>query len=529
MILKLILLFMSFAICQIPNERLYITIQMMDQVGIINTETNQIQNIIETEMQDNSNGINCMDIEDEMMCGMTEGCEWMMEMCMEYSMQNCMDLDLEMECDSFDHCMWMDDYCMDSNESCMDIEDEMMCSMMDGCEWMMGMCMETMNSDDINTPHFIVMDENLGYWFVTTIASGYVAQYSLVDNQLIDSYFVGDAPAILTIDIERQKIYCSRMMPMNGMGDMMPSSDSNVIQVLEYSSMGLTESVVSEYEIDSPAPHGLAINDDGTEIYTASNTTDWLYKINTITGDIIGAVMDSSINNPPNQVIQRLKPIQCLSIGNRLFVACSAGVWYNPFTGENSVIPGQLQLWDSDNMLLIDSIEFGDYTGPWHIKESPIDNIVYVALSGDNLYDTEGLASVRFNNDNLDLEWIATNPSFDTLHGIDVSEDGQKIYVSGRGDGFIHIFDNEGNYLSNIYTGGMSMLGGICITKENLPNLGDSNNDNIINVIDIIKIINYILNNTMIFSPYEIFASDLTLDNTIDISDVVSIINLIID
>ena len=68
-----------------------------------------------------------------------------------------------------------------------------------------------------------------------------------------------------------------------------------------------------------------------------------------------------------------------------------------------------------------------------------------------------------------------------------------------------------------------------CITKENLPDLGDSNNDNIINVIDIIKIINYILGNTMMFSPYEIFASDLTLDNTIDVSDVLSIINLIID
>jgi hypothetical protein len=50
--LKLVLLFMSFIICQIPNERLYITIQMMDQVGIIDSETNQIYTIIETEMQD---------------------------------------------------------------------------------------------------------------------------------------------------------------------------------------------------------------------------------------------------------------------------------------------------------------------------------------------------------------------------------------------------------------------------------------------------------------------------------------------
>ena len=316
---------------------------------------------------------------------------------------------------------------------------------------------------------------------------------------------------------------------MNGMGNIMPSSESNIIQILEYSSMGLTESIVSEYEIGSPAPHGLTINHDGTEVYTASNTTDWLYKINTITGNITGVVMDASINNPQDQVIQRLKPIQCLSVGDKLFVSCSAGVWYNPFTGENSVIPGQLQLWDSNNMALIDSIEFGDYTGPWHIINSPIDNIIYVALSGDNLYDTGGLAAVRFDNNNLELEWMSTDSSFETFHGIDISEDGQKIYVSGRGDSFIHIFDNSGNYLSNIYAGNMSMLGGICITKKSLPDLGDSNNNGIINVVDIIKIINSILDTTIIFSPYEILSSDLTMDNIIDISDVVNIVNLIID
>ena len=36
----------------------------------------------------------------------------------------------------------------------------------------------------------------MGYWFTTTIASGYIAQFSLIDNQFIDAVFVGDAPAI---------------------------------------------------------------------------------------------------------------------------------------------------------------------------------------------------------------------------------------------------------------------------------------------------------------------------------------------
>ena len=146
-IFKYYLLLLSLLFSQIPNERLYITIQMMDQVGIINTENNQIESIVEVEMQDSNNLLDCM----------------------EYTS--------EIECD-----------------------------MLDSCEWMMEMCMESMDNNDINTPHFIVMDEILGYWFVTTIASGYIAQYSLVDNEFIDSYLVGDAPAILVIDTETSDI-----------------------------------------------------------------------------------------------------------------------------------------------------------------------------------------------------------------------------------------------------------------------------------------------------------------------------------
>ena len=489
-----LLIIITFLLGQLPNEKLYITIQMMDQVGIINTENNQIESHIETEMGNTNN--NCSDIVNEMQCDLSSSCEWMMGMCMEYS-ADCMDYDSEMEC-----------------------------NMSGGCEWMMGMCMESMNNAIINTPHFIVMDEKLGYWFVTTIPSGYVAQYSLINNEFIDAYFVGDAPAILTIDSNVQRVYCSRMMPMNGMGDMMPSSDSMIIQALNYSPMGLSQASISEYEIDSPAPHGLAINNDGTEIYTASNTADWLYKINTLSGEITGVVMDPLINNLQDQVTQRLKPIQCLSLGDKLFVSCSAGVWYNPFTGENSIIPGQLQLWNSETMTLIDIIEFGDYTGPWHIKESPIDNVVYVALSGDNLYETEGLAAVRYDNDDLNLEWVTNDPLFDTLHGVDVSSDGQRIYVSGRGDGYIHIFNNFGEYLDNIFTGRMSMLGGVCITKKELPIIGDINNDTIVDVVDIVKIVNHIIDSTML-SPYEMYASDIDENDIIDIIDIVAILNII--
>ena len=518
----ILLLFLSILYCE---KQIYSTVQMMDQVQIINIDNMQIEQSVSTEFSNNSSNNTCSDLDTEMDCTMNTGCEWMMGMCMEESQNECDDYNSEMECSMNSGCMWMEDHCMNSSDSCMTIETEMECTMSAGCEWMMGMCMESMSSDNINTPHFIALDEINGYWFVTTIASGFVAQYSLIDNSLIDSYFVGDAPALIVADPVTKKVYCSRMMPMNGMGNMMPESQSTVIQSLHYSAMGLSEGVA--YEINSPAPHGLAINEDGTEIYTASNTADWIYKINTNTGEITGSVMDFNVNNTPDQTTQRLKPIQCLSVGDKLFVSCSAGPWMDPWTGNQSIIPGKLQMWNSDSMELIDTFDFENYSSPWHIKNSPIDEIIYVSLSGDNLYDTEGVASIRFNNDEMSLEWITHNDNFEILHGIDVSSDGQNILVSGRGDGNIHKLNYLGDYIDNTFLGSMSMLGGLAIEQKGVPILGDLNNDHNVNVSDAILGINIIFY-PMMSNPYPEYACDVNQDGIINIVDIVLIVGLIL-
>jgi len=459
--IKKILILTLFGLIFPTSKQVYATIQMLDQVMILDVETLQIEESVNTEFNQET---------------------------------QCSNISSEVDCTSYYN-----------------------------CDWMMGMCMENMFGDTVNTPHFIVLDELNGYWFVTTIASGFIAQYSLLDNTFIDSFFVGDAPALLAVDPDNKIVYCSRMMPMNGMNNMMPTSESNIIQALNYSSMGLSQSLNQEYIIDSPAPHGLAINHDGTEIYTASNTADWLYKINTLTNEISGVVMDETISNTPDLTTQRLKPIQCISSGNRLFVSCSAGTWMDPFSGQSIIIEGKLQMWDSDLMELLDSIDLGEHSSPWHIVKSPIDDIVYVVLGGDNLYETEGLASISYENDELSINWITNNASFDTLHGVDVSSDGQKIYVSGRGDGNIHIFDNSGNYIDNIFLGQMSMLGGIAVEKKGLPIRGDINNDFNINISDIIGLVDVVLN-PMMGHPYQIYASDINQNELINIFDIILLV-----
>ncbi len=310
------------------------------------------------------------------------------------------------------------------------------------------------------TPHFIVIDEINRYWFVTTIVSGYVGRYNMDTDELIDTLFIGDSPALMVANEIDKKLYVSRMMPM---GSMMTGSMSTVVQEIDYSDSSKME-ISNEFSIDSPAPHGIAINSTGSEVFVTSNTADWIYKITTATGEISGKVMDPSIGNYPNNVTQRLKPIQVVSIEDSLlFVACSAGIWVNPYTGEQDTLSGLVQLWNSNTLTWIESFQFSWNSSPWHIIQSPVNREVYVVLSGDVLYlGSAGIACLTFESDTLALKWETSSESFETLHGIDVSSDGEQIYVSGRKDGNLHIFNGgTGKLERSIPLGNNPLAGGV--------------------------------------------------------------------
>jgi len=380
-------------------------------------------------------------------------------------------------------------------------------------------------SNDNHTPHFIAIDETNGYWFVSTIASGYIARYDLETNQLIDKVFVDDSPAILTLNEQNKKIYCSRMMPMGGMMD---GAESTIIQEIEYSGASMINS--NEFIIPSPAPHGISITTDGSEVYVSSNTADWLYKIIPETGEIIGAVMDTEISNPSEIETHRLKPIQCLSVSDSLlFVTCSGGLWVDPWTGQQNQISGQVQLWNSDSMSLIDTYEFDWNSSPWHIINSPNSEKVYVALSGDQLYEgSAGVVELDYSNLILSQSWFISNEIFQSLHGIDISQDGETIFVSGRADGHLHIIDTATGELQNSIplstNPSMVMAGGVATVKNLTPLLGDVNNDAVLDILDIVLIVNYILNAEVIFTQI----ADMNGDGIIDILDIVNLVNIIL-
>ena len=195
--------------------------------------------------------------------------------------------------------------------------------------------------NDGNEPHFISIDEINRYWFVTAFKSGWVARYNLDTNELIDKVMVGNKPALMVLNKADKKLYVSRMMSM--MGNV---NNSTSIQEIDYSDPGTMTAI--DYEIGAPDPHGIAINSDGSEVYTASYSSDWLFKLNLqldppYMEDITLEFGYSLDQSDPNN--NRLKPVQCVSVRDSLLlVSCQAGIW----NAESN--PGQVHLWNTNTM-----------------------------------------------------------------------------------------------------------------------------------------------------------------------------------
>ena len=229
---------------------------------------------------------------------------------------------------------------------------------------------------DINTPHFIVIDEENDFWFVTAMDGGYIAQYNLVNDEFIDTIFVGNNPALMTIDPANKTLFCSRMsmaeMPsmggMPGMDNVGMMAETNIINEIMYTKDGLT--VGKEFILDSDVLHGITYDYNKENIITASITDDWLYNIPLNDAPPISNTMDSSITTYVKNYPNRLQPLQIISLNDSLVAISCSGFM-------NDVI-GQVQIWNIQSMKVVTSYEFDDKSIPWHLIKSPVSKEIFI-------------------------------------------------------------------------------------------------------------------------------------------------------
>ena len=329
-------------------------------------------------------------------------------------------------------------------------------------------CMSHSNSDgsdQLHSPHFISIDYINRYFFITTMMSGWIRQYNLDNLSIKDSIYVGDSPALMVLDEINKLLYVSRMMLMST-GGHNHGAQTSLIQIVDYSDPTTLQIKGNGLDASILGPHAIAINSIGSELYTSTFEGDWLLKFNLIDNTRFEIPLEVGFTENINDAYppKRMKPIQSILVEDRLlFLTCSAGVNYefNEESGGyfNNEIPGQLHLWnvENDNIIKKDTIQFDWNSRPWHLVKSPIENKVFVVLKGEDydIYpDSDGVACISFTSESLITDKVIRHEKFKELHGIDISDDGNRLYVSGFVDGKLHIIDAKScTYIKSIYLG----------------------------------------------------------------------------
>ena len=361
----------------------------------------------------------------------------------------------------------------------------------------------SMDEMGMDIPHFVAIDESNEFWFVTAFQSGYVGMFDLNEDTLISKIDLGSGstPALLAIDEGNKMLYVSQMMDMG-----MMSGGDNRLYSIDYSSGQLVDAggidlTLSGNILSFPQPHAISIDfntNRGTSLVTASHSADWLSMtrldnasitpsaypflkgedftdlngngIYDLGEDFIDTDMDGVYDPAQEAVIEidnGFKPLDASQKDNFIFISCLGNTTSN--------ISGQVQSWSLNSFGVLSTFEYGISTKPWHIVSSPTLNEVFVVLSGSEEVDA-GLSCLTYNEQGLLTEkWRTTDPSFDTLHGLTISSDGSRAYVSSRGDGSIYVFDTlTGSLISTAENVGMMMdgmsmnmgsLSGIAITQ----------------------------------------------------------------
>lgn len=280
-------------------------------------------------------------------------------------------------------------------------------------------------SGTMDRPHFVAVDDENEKWYVTLISSGIVARYDLITDELEDSVFVGNMPALMTLSPDGQYLYVSRFMPMGGM-----ASQSKEIHKIRTSDM----SILGTVNVDAESPHGITIDPAGNYVWSASFSSSCLFKIE-------ASGFESPEYEPERFAIaseeeQNQSAPGCASFSDnwaqalQMKMAPSGNHVYVTLSGRNEV-----RSYDTETGSLTSQFSVG--ISPWHLDLSPDGSTLYVVNRGDNTLSVVDVTSGTVA--------AITDDRFNMPHGVGVTNDGERVFITSSaasgGTSFLHIID----------------------------------------------------------------------------------------
>lgn len=270
-------------------------------------------------------------------------------------------------------------------------------------------------------PHYIVIDETHNFWYCTLIANGSVLKFDLKTDALVDSVFVGNMPALMALDEQREYLYVSRFMPMMGM-----STASQLVHKIDAQNM----TIVGTVNVGADSPHGIALSSDGNTLWVASNQASHFFKIDTDRfGDStyqpqnfrIGSDVPSSYEI--NDGFYNALELELSQDDSKLFISCS-----------NS---NEIRIFDTSTGDSLNTFSTGMM--PWHFQLTKDESQLFVVNRMGNSISIINLLTGEISNlDNLSL---------DMLHGCALSGNDDLLVVTSPGSGNAYVYDTDNESL----------------------------------------------------------------------------------
>lgn len=255
----------------------------------------------------------------------------------------------------------------------------------------------------LDSPHYITVDPQQKYFYVSLIQEGYVEKYDVVTYQQVGRIAAGVNPAHIVVSPDNNFIYVTNF-----------EASGTTKRTLKISTAGSMSIVDTATAPQMSAPHGMAITNSGQFIYVTSQIGEYIFRINTATMDLDTSVAVASDVPPSGNGTGKYRPYQCvLSPDNtKLYVTC-VGV-----AGNTS--PDYVRVYNTSDLSQIAIIQVGD--NPLILKYSRDGQNIFVCNRNDG---TVTVIDPNTNTVRKTITGVGVQP-----HGVDFSSDGKFAYIA---------------------------------------------------------------------------------------------------
>ena len=253
------------------------------------------------------------------------------------------------------------------------------------------------------SPHNIVIDRQLQYFYVNLIVANEVWKYRVRDNAFVAKLNLGEktSPAQIALTPDGSAGFVSNFDP---------TGTNRSIQVFNTQTMQITNRIANDRIW---APHGVTMMHNGTTLWTANQQSDNLCIVDTRAID--------------EQAIVKVDPtVPDVPLGSPRF-----GPYQLVFTPDDRIayvtcrFSNEVRVFDTQTRSLVAVIPVG--VNPLILDISPDGRRVYVANRGGGTSPSKSVSVINtsLNREIQKIDDVGVDP-----HGIAVTSDGLYVYVS---------------------------------------------------------------------------------------------------